>query len=287
MVSVFWINGFASPSPTLTIFVSSGLRLIFKSRYFCFSKGERQDLVEFFRSQDTVRNQLNSVYLRRAPDLAKVAKKFETSKAAMFDACKTYEFVEVLSDIKELLESVEKPVVKKNFTTSLETAIEDFEPFVELIKKTVDFNRLNDEREPMIKAEFDEELKELDEQLQEIEQRANRLYSSVCKKFDLDPTKCKLEANSECGYTFRVTKSMEKHVRNLKGIKLVNRAKKTEIRFVTDALSELSSEYINVMSSYDAQQKELVKKVLEVVSKLNILVISVNLAKFPPNSRHL
>lgn len=224
--------------------------------------------MEFLRTGDAIRNQLNNVYLRRTPDLERITKKFEGSKATLVDACKVYEFVIVLPEIGRLLESQSSEAVRTNFIAPLQTAVEDFQPFVELIQKTVDFNRLNDDREPMIKAEYDEELQKLDEQLQELDKQANRLLKSVCKKFDLDSSKCKLEANSETGFTFRVTKSMEKYVRNLKGIKLVNRAKKTEIRFVNDDLEELSRNYIDIMSIYETQQKELVDELLKVSGEL-------------------
>ncbi|XP_074601818.1 DNA mismatch repair protein spel1 [Brevipalpus obovatus] len=228
---------------------------------------ERLELVEFFRVNDEIRMDLNGLYLRRAPDLMRMAKKFDQLKANLLDCCKVYDFIKNLPEIRKLLESVEDQTIKDVFIDQIAQSEEDFAQFIELVKSTIDFN---DDREPIIKPEFDEGLGELHEELEEIGSKADQITSKITKKLGIEAGKIKLEVNSQTGYGLRVTKKEEKLVRASKGIQLLDRNKKDAVRFTTDDLQNLSSRYVEIRSSYDSQQKELMEKIIQIAATYSI-----------------
>lgn len=118
--------------------------------------------------------------------------------------------------------------------------------------------------EYFIKPSFDTELGELKESMDGIEEKINRELAKAAKDLRLDSgTALKLEFIAHHGYHFRVTLQNESILRNNDKYKTLG-AVKGGVRFTTDKLSELNSEFNDARASYEEQQKSIVDEVVRV-----------------------
>lgn len=124
--------------------------------------------------------------------------------------------------------------------------------------------------EYFIKPSFDTELEELKESMDAIEEKLNDELAKAARDLKVDSgTTLKLEFVAQHGYHFRITLNNESILRNKDKYKTLG-ALKGGVRFTTDKLTDLNSEFNDVRTSYEEQQKSIVDQVVRVARKISI-----------------
>lgn len=226
---------------------------------------ERLDLVEFFVENNEIRESLNSIHLKKVPDLIRLSKKFEQKKASLVDCVRVYQLIKSLPAIKKCLISKDSSILKQVFVNVLDEQEENFEKYTQMVDETIKFDS---REEPIINPHFDEHLGQLYDNLNKIEKKVNEVLKTVANKLDLEANKTiKLESNNQVGFNFRVTKKEEKYLRDRNDLIFIDKAKKDAIRFFTKSLKSLNSDYVELKANFDKQQKEIIAEVIKIASQ--------------------
>lgn len=124
----------------------------------------RQDLVQAFVNDTTLRQMLQEVHLNRIPDLHRLAKKFQKGRANLQDVVRIYQVLIRLPELMECLKTGDSSdpqiytLVKETYTLKIEEYYAVLTKLEELVVTTIDLEAI-DRHEYIIKAEYNEELK--------------------------------------------------------------------------------------------------------------------------------
>ena len=226
--------------------------------------------MEYFIKNYDIRQDLGEVHLKKVPDLSRIFKKFHSKRATLQDCYRIYLMLKILPQFTNCLspkEGEECVAVKHNFSDKLNEITEELSKLTKSLEGVIDEDRIESNGEFWIKADYDDDLKELRNQLNELEDSAKDIYKSVDKELsrELKEEKSivKLESSAQ-GFVFKLTRKNETCIRhNDKYFEVKNSTKKDGFRFQNKQLKKLNDEYIRVRSQYDSLQNDLSQEIIE------------------------
>ncbi|XP_014219551.1 DNA mismatch repair protein Msh2 [Copidosoma floridanum] len=223
---------------------------------------ERHDIVATLFDNSDLRTELGEEHLRRVPDLQQLAKKLGRKKAGLQECYKIYLCMMHLPQmVQKLYEISSVAAVKAMILDPLKEHLTEMDKFQQMVEQTIDLEAA-DKGEFMVKAEFDDELKELKEVMDTKEQKMYSQLNKAANDLDMEAGKSiKLEVHPQYGYHFRITLKEEKSIRNKNYIILDSI--KGGVRFRSQKLEDLNDEYMTARNSYIAHQKTIVAEIVE------------------------
>ncbi|POY74749.1 hypothetical protein BMF94_2225 [Rhodotorula taiwanensis] len=272
---------------------------------------QRQDLVECLVELQEFRQAIADDFLKSMPDFHRISKRFQKGAASLEDVVRVYQAnlllpglvtclergVEAEEDEDEAMqdgeaETGEKGVKReKRWKGLIEelwlSKLRDFEgnlaPYQEMVETTIDLSELS-RHEFVIKADFDDSLRETRDRLEEVRDALNEEHLSVANDLGMDPEGKVLhfEVHSMYGHCFRLTRKEASAIKGKKGyIELRNQT--NGMFFTTKTLKSLNDEKSVLKKEYDKKQSALVKEVIgiassycEVLETLNTVIAHVD-----------
>uniref|UniRef100_A0ABD2WUW8 DNA mismatch repair proteins mutS family domain-containing protein n=1 Tax=Trichogramma kaykai TaxID=54128 RepID=A0ABD2WUW8_9HYME len=224
---------------------------------------ERHDVVEALLEDSELSSSLSEEHLRRVPDLQQLAKKLARKKAGLSDLYKIYQCLSHMPVMVEKLQSLNNiAAAKAMFLDPLKEHLEEMDKFQQMVEQTIDLEAA-DKGEFLVKAEFDDELKELKSQMDEKEGKMQNLLSKVADDLSMEAGKSiKLETNPQHGYHFRCSLREDKSLRNSKNYTILDSIK-GGIRFRNKKLESLNEDYMAAKNAYTQQQKSIVVEIID------------------------
>ena len=235
---------------------------------------ERHDVVETFSEESALRDSLRNAHLKSLPDVERLARKLEKKKTSLMDLCKLYQASSAIPHAVDCLERIpfsdetKKALFVSKYILPLKECMEEEKlgKFEALIEHAVDLNKIPDEY--VISAEFDDTLGLLEQQKKSTEEEINVVWQEAAEDLTMERDKqLKLEKNNQHGYFFRLTKKDETMARSKlsKSAQFqILEAKKDGSKFTNKKLRALSQKRLDIDRTYEAKQKHLVQRVLDV-----------------------
>lgn len=216
----------------------------------------RLDVVsEFFEDhnlRDSVRRVLSSM-----PDIPRISRKIRSTRANLQDVVVLYQAVQL---IPMLITSIQDTIVlNSRYQEKLTTAYRHFEPFIQMVEETIDLEAAQN-REYIIKAEYDEVLVDLKQQIDLEKLEIDLEVDSVAKELGIELHKVLKVENNSTGYFLRLSPGNQ-HLIKGKGY-LELGTYKSGVQFRTKKLTNLSQKLLSLQQEYNAQQNGLVKKLM-------------------------
>ena len=230
---------------------------------------KRQNLVQCFFDSAELRQQFQEEHLKRVPDLAKLSKKFQKSKAGIRDIVRFYDAVVQLPLMTESLQafydtfahSEEAQVLKKEFLGPIEAFATQVEKFREMVEATVDLEATKNHLY-RIRADYHENLVELRDEMDVLQQRIGNECERVASDLDLElEKKLKLEKTSQFGYCMRIARADSRFIAGNKTYVELS-VQKSGIFFTTERMRGLSDQVTELMNSYEEKQADVVKEIV-------------------------
>ncbi|CAG2181506.1 unnamed protein product, partial [Oppiella nova] len=201
-------------------------------------------------------------------------KKLHSKRATLQDCYRIYLMTQLLPHFERCLvrdESDECLAIKHNFSDKLRVICCSLSKLAKALEGVIDEERIQSNGEFWIKADYDDDLKELRTRLDDLEDEANRIYKSVdkeiCREQKEDKSVVKLESSGQ-GFVFKLTRKNEKCIRNNdKYFEVKNSTKKDGFRFANKALRKLNENYVSVREEYEKLQSDLAKDIIADTAK--------------------
>lgn len=233
----------------------------------------RHLLVEAFVENSMVCQSLQEDQLQVIPDINRLVRKLQrtgsSGGATLEDVVRLYQMVIRLPDLIEALESVTDETYQSAFQASFIEKIKDchsnLEKLQELVETTVDLQAL-DNHEFIIKADFDDRLREIRNRLETLREDVTQEHLNAGDELGMDPEKkLKLENHHIYGWCMRVTRTDGGCLRNKSGY-LELSTQKAGIYFTTRKLKAIGQEFSDLTAEYNKTQSSLVKEVVGITS---------------------
>ncbi|XP_055709286.1 DNA mismatch repair protein spellchecker 1 [Phlebotomus papatasi] len=225
---------------------------------------DRHDIVECFVESLNTRKEIHDDYLKRIPDIMMLTKKLMRRNASLQDVYKLYRVVGRVPNLLGLLSDLENSTVNNILSKPIRDTYGDLFKFKEMIEKILDMEGI-EKGEYFIKPSFDEELQTMKEKMDEIEEKIRKELRKAANDLNLDEgSSIKLDVVSHIGYHFRISLKEDSVLRKNTKYRTID-AVKGGVRFTTDKLTDLNSEFSEVRESYEEQQKSIVDEVIRVV----------------------
>lgn len=227
---------------------------------------DRHDIVQVLFDDNDLRSMLSDDYLRRVPDLQSLAKKLARKKANLQDCYKIYVCGNHIPKILENLSAAtEIAALKALIIDPLKEFVEDLDKFQQMVEQTIDLEAA-DKGDFMVKADFDDDLKEHKSNMEEVEEKLNRQLHKAADDLSMDAGKTiKLESNQQNGYYFRITLKEEKVLRNNKNYTIID-SNKAGVRFRNSKLRDLNEDYLLLREKYETSQKSVVTEIMGIAA---------------------
>ncbi|KAB0801844.1 hypothetical protein PPYR_04030 [Photinus pyralis] len=237
---------------------------------------ERLEVVETLLQNSELRHMLHSNCLTRTPDLLLWSKKLTNCKASLQDCYRVYQTVGNVPSIVNVLRKAENTCIKSILIDPICDVLLDMERYQSMIEETLDLN-LVDRGEYFVVASFNDQLQELTNKKTKIEEKMQKVLRSAASELGFEAGKSiKLECTEQHGYFFRVTLKEEQALRKNKNFIIID-AIKGGVRFSNNALKQLNSDYMELNTNYEKEQKSVVKEILEVAAGYGNTVRNLNL----------
>lgn len=202
------------------------------------------------------------------PDLSRIYKKFQTKRATLQDCYRIFQTLNILPKFQNCIKNCETDeylAIKHHFSDKLSVVCEELSKLQKALDGVIDEERIESNGEFWIKADYDDDLKELRTKLDEIEEQANQVYKSVDKELSRDlreQSAVKLEVTAQ-GFAFRMTRKNEKCIRNNdRYFEVKYSTKKDGFRFQNKHIKKLSEDYADIRSQYERYQSELSQEII-------------------------
>lgn len=229
----------------------------------------RHLLVEAFVENSMLCQTLQEDQLQVIPDISRLVRKLQRGAASLEDVVRLYQMVIRLPDLVDSLETVGdekyKSAINETYTEKVKECHANLEKLQELVETTVDLQAL-DNHEFIIKADFDDRLREIRTRLEELRESVNEEHLNTGDDLGMDPEKkLKLENHHIFGWCMRVTRTDGSCLRNKSGY-LELSTQKAGIYFTTRKLKALSQEFVDLTSEYNKTQSSLVQEVVGITA---------------------
>ncbi|XP_060801503.1 DNA mismatch repair protein Msh2 [Amyelois transitella] len=226
---------------------------------------ERLDIVELLVNSSQLRLQLYDDHLRRIPDLQALARRLTRKKANLHDCYKIYQAIKRLPALLQCLAEADHATVHSALSEPISELNGDLDKFQQMIETTIDMDAV-DRGDFLVKPSFDEQLQSLSEQLEQYQSAAEKELNKAARDLGLDAGKSiKLEINPQNGFYFRVTMKDEQNLRGNKKYTIID-AVKGGVRFKTNALENITEDYVNAKSTYEKEQDKVVAEIVSIAA---------------------
>ena len=236
---------------------------------------ERQDIVETFVENQEVRLSLHKEHLTSIPDVLMLNNKLSRKRAGLQDVFKIYQIILRLPEILRLLDTMKNPVVKSVLIERISDILQDLKTYEDMVDEVLDLKSV-EKGEYLIKSSFDAKLKSVKEEMDLIELKMRKEMKKCGQIAGLEEGGTfKLDYVSHIGFHFRTTRKEEQKLRQHKIFKTIDTAR-GGIRFTTDTLTELNTDYATLKEDYEEQQKEIVQEIVRVASGYSAPLLNLN-----------
>ena len=233
---------------------------------------ERHDAVEALLGDAALREALRGAQLRALPDIDRLVAKLERRSASLQDLCRLYQASCALPLVVDALARHEGPHVaslRSRFAEPLAAAHDGdhLAKFEALLEAAVDLERVPDEY--LICSSYDPALRELAARKEALAADMSSVFDSVADRLGLERERVlKLNYSAQHGWFFRLTKKEEVTVRaKLSGPGFLPlETRKDGVKFSTKELRALSERRCDAAREYDAAQRQLVERVVDVAA---------------------
>lgn len=242
----------------------------------------RLDVVELLYKDTDCRMNLHDDYLRKIPDLDKIARKMSSSHLKLEDLVILYHYTQGLESTSVALQNMvakdasKAEAFRKQYTEpclEMRTAWTNFNNLVEAV---VDLRHYYNERKVRVQSSFDPALQKCLEAKNELKVRMVRILDKWAKHLSLNKTRKKdlsLECSKSYGWHLRATKKAAPAIRKSKlQYQQLSHKKGAGSLITTSALQELSVEYKAYEKRYDELSEEVKRKAVEVAMTFYPLV---------------
>lgn len=233
---------------------------------------QRQSMVQLLLDNTTLRDALVSEVLRKCGgDMDRLNRKLMRRRVSLKDLKKVLQFIDVLPVCVRVLRLASNgegqrfsKLVMDEYTAPLEEIVEHTSNLRVLVESSVDFT--SDPVAPRINPAFDDALQDVHHRLLVIQHAMEKEYQLLGRRYRwAEKGKVKLEYHNSYGYVFRLPGKENREVRSEKELIFLSTAK-DGVRFVSESLAALSSQYKSVSDEYDRRQETLKQKLIDTVS---------------------
>lgn len=236
---------------------------------------ERQDIIESFVENQEVRSSLHKEHLNNIPDVLMLNNKLSRKRAGLQDVFKIYQIILRLPEIIRLLKEVNNAIVESVLVERFSDILHDLKNYEEMVDEVLDLKAV-EKGEYLIKSSFDAKLKGVKDEMDSIEAQMRKEMKKSGQIAGLDEGgSFKLDYVSHIGFHFRSTRKEEQKLRQHKIFKTIDTAR-GGVRFTTEKLTDLNSDYTALKESYEEQQKEIVQEIVRVASGYSAPLINLN-----------
>jgi DNA mismatch repair protein MSH2 len=233
---------------------------------------ERHDVVASLLADAELREALRGAQLRALPDVERLAGKLERRGASLQDLCRLYQASCALPLVAEALSRHEGPhaaLLAERYAAPLAAAhdAERLGKFESLLEAAVDLERVPDEY--LICASYDPALGAIAAQKAALDGDISALFDAAARKLGLERERVlKLDHSPAHGWFFRLTRKEEAGVRaKLAGPGFIPlETRKDGVKFTTKELKAASDARVDAGRAYDAAQRSLVERVVDVAA---------------------
>ncbi|POM68543.1 DNA mismatch repair protein Msh2, partial [Phytophthora palmivora] len=229
----------------------------------------RQNLVQLFVDDSSLRMELLDECMKALPDLGRLAISLEKKKnAKITDLVSVYDAaVGAMPKVLKLLKGTDgggdealAKLVKETFATPLEKILADLQGYTELVKEVVD---LDSRPTLVVNAKHDENLQTLREEwdsiLADIEEEHRNALDTIS-----DDIKC--EKDKVRGFVFRiVNKKEEARLSKMQNVHICQ-VLVSGVQFTTAKLKALATDHRRVRGEYEERQAHLLNAAIDVAS---------------------
>lgn len=225
----------------------------------------RQDVVQVFVNEASLRMELLDECMKSLPDLERLSVSLERKKnAKITDLVNVYDAAkDAIPRIRTLLQDYDgesSELLHAKYVTPLNKVVADMQGFVELVEEVVD---LDSRPTLIVNAKHDEELQTLRNEWNDVLADIEAEHQNALRSIGGD---IKCEKDKVRGFVFRIiNKKEEARISKLPYVHicqvLVN-----GVQFTTAKLKSLATEYRRLRSEYDKRQTSLLNDAIDVAS---------------------
>lgn len=230
---------------------------------------KRQQLVEAFVNDTELRQTMQEEHLRSVPDLYRLAKRFQRSKANLEDVVRAYQVVirlpGFLGTLEGVMDEIYRDPLDEAYTTKLRELSDSLVKLQEMVETTVDLDAL-DNHEFIIKPEFDDGLRIIRKKLDRLRSDMDKEYANAASDLGQEQDKkIFLENHKVHGWCMRLTRTEAGCIRNKSKYQECS-TQKNGVYFTTKTLQTLRREFDQLSQNYNRTQSSLVSEVVGVAA---------------------
>lgn len=229
----------------------------------------RLEIVSHLLENVTLRSLCYEDYLRKIPDLVRVAYRMSKEKCSLDDLMKVYNSCKQIQNLYmgylQLIRTIntEAPESVKELFHRAEVSCKDLGDFMKLIDDSIDVNSIDESGDYLVKPECDEAIARITLEINNYCSSARKQLKLVADDIHLEANRTlKLETDSEKGFAFKVTKQNEQAVRGNSDYEQLSLVKKDGYRFTNRALTKLSDKYVSAKDEYAVSSKNIVEEII-------------------------
>lgn len=189
-----------------------------------------------------------------------LGKKLMRKRATLQDIYRLYLVVLRVPKMLSVLQEMDCATVNSILCDPILDVMSELVKFKEMVEQIIDTDEL-DKGEYMIKASFDDGLKEMKSSMDLAEANMRKLVTKAANDLNLDTVK--LDYVSHHGYHFRISLRDDACLRKNNKYHILD-AIKGGVRFTSDKLTALNDDFIRSRDEYEDQQKTIVDEVIRV-----------------------
>ncbi|CAM1503805.1 Fc.00g013960.m01.CDS01 [Cosmosporella sp. VM-42] len=231
---------------------------------------KRQQLVEAFFVDTELRQTLQEEHLRSVPDLYRLSKRFQRSKASLEDVVRAYQVIirlpGFIGTFEGVMDEAYRDPLDEAYTTKLRDLSDSLGKLQDMVEQTVDLNAL-DRHEYIIKADFDKSLRIIRKKLDQLDKDIRAEFISSAQDLGQEPDKkIFLDTNHKVhGVCMRLTRQEAGCIRNNSSYQECS-TQKNGVYFTTKKLQAYRREYDQLSQNYNRTQGSLVNEVVHVAA---------------------
>lgn len=189
-----------------------------------------------------------------------LGKKLMRKRATLQDIYRLYQVTLRVPKILTALQELDCPTINSILCDPLADVIAESAMYKQMVNQIMDIDAV-EKGEFLVKASFDDDLKEMQTKMETIEASMKKLVKKAENDLNLDTVK--LDYVSHHGHHFRIALRDDGCLRKNNKYHILD-AIKGGVRFTSDKLSALNDDFLHARDEYEQQQKSIVDEVIRV-----------------------